>query len=83
LPNYLNTDLRSRFFEEVYPMQVFLEAIKFNHDQSSATGDAFNIRRNDTEQVNVPEWRRGISVKPEDSPAAYAIRETRAPPWHA
>src|ERR1043165_1489844 len=58
-------------------MQVFLEAIKFNHDQSSATGDAFNIRRNENEPVNVPEWRQGISVKPEDSPAAYAIRETR------
>jgi hypothetical protein len=53
-------------------MQVFLEAIKFNHDPKFATNDAFNIRRNETEVVQVPEWRRGVSVKPEDSPAAYA-----------
>lgn len=56
-------------------MQVLLEAIKFNHDPDSATCDAFNIRRNETEFVHVPEWRRGISVRPEDSPAAYARDE--------
>jgi hypothetical protein len=58
-------------------MNVTLEAIKFNHVPESATVDAFNIRRNETEPVHVPEWRKGISVKPEDSPAAYAISETR------
>ena len=58
-------------------MQVFLEAIKFNHEPSSATADAFNIRKNESEVVNVPEWRRGISVKPEDSPAAYAGDELK------
>jgi hypothetical protein len=58
-------------------MQVFLEAIKFNHDPNAADKDALNIRKNETEFVTVPEWRRGISVKPEDSPAAYAICETR------
>jgi hypothetical protein len=56
-------------------MNVILEAIKFNHVPGSATVDAFNIRRNETEPVHVPEWRRGISVKPEDSPAAYARDE--------
>ena len=55
---------------------VALEAIQFNHDPNSATGDALNIRRNATQVINVPEWRRGISVNPEDSPAAYAMRET-------
>src|ERR1051325_1479867 len=53
-------------------MQVALEAIKFNHDLESATADALNIRRNETEAVVVPEWRRGVSVLPDDSPAAYA-----------
>lgn len=57
-------------------MLVQLEAIKFNHDTSSAGGDAFNIRRNEAKFVHVPEWRRGINVNPEDSPAAYALRET-------
>ncbi|MGH9874440.1 MAG: hypothetical protein ACRD9S_18450 [Pyrinomonadaceae bacterium] len=53
-------------------MQVILEAIKFNHDADSATHDAFSIRRNETEAVTPPEWQRGISKNPEDSPAAYA-----------
>jgi hypothetical protein len=57
-------------------MSVRLEAIKFNHDPGSATADALNLRRNATDFVTVPEWRRGISVNPEDSPAAYAIQET-------
>ncbi|MFL6233641.1 MAG: hypothetical protein ACJ76N_10950 [Thermoanaerobaculia bacterium] len=58
-------------------MSVRLEAIKFNHDPSSATSDAFNIRRNATQFVSVPEWQHGVSVLPEDSPAAYAMKETR------
>lgn len=58
-------------------MNVILEAIKFNHDTDSATGEAFNIRRNETEVVTAPEWRRGISVTAAQSPAAYAIAATR------
>jgi len=58
-------------------MSVTLEAIKFNHDPNSATADALNIRKNATQFVNVPEWQRGSSVTPEDSPVAYAIRETK------
>src|SRR5687768_11499140 len=54
------------------PMQVFLEQIKFNHDPTSAATGAFNLRKNETEVVNVPEWRRGGSVRPADSEAAYA-----------
>lgn len=53
-----------------------LEAIKFNHDPDSASTDALNIRRNSKEFVPVPEWRRGVSVEPDDSPSAYAARET-------
>jgi len=52
---------------------IRVEAIKFNHDPSSAANDALNVRRNGSEWVHVPEWRRGISVMPEDSPAAYAL----------
>jgi hypothetical protein len=58
-------------------MSVRLEAIKFNHDPSSATSDALTIRRNRSSFVDVPEWRRGVSVAPDDSPAAYAIAPTR------
>jgi hypothetical protein len=58
-------------------MNVKLEEIRFNHDRESATADALNIRKNETQPVTVPEWRQGINIRPEDSPAAYAIRETR------
>ncbi|HSK72372.1 MAG TPA: hypothetical protein VK892_11785 [Pyrinomonadaceae bacterium] len=58
-------------------MSVQLLAIKFNHDSNSATSDALNIRRNATKFVNVPEWERGISINPEDSPAAYSLAETQ------
>lgn len=58
-------------------MSVSLEAIKFNHDPSAGSVDALNIRRNATQTVPVPEWRTGVSVNPEDSPAAYSIDDTR------
>jgi hypothetical protein len=61
--------------QEFDQMDLILEAIKFNHDPLSATTDAFNIRRNEMQPVIVPEWRRGISLNPEDSPAAYARDE--------
>jgi hypothetical protein len=57
-------------------MSLRLEAILFNHDWSSAIVDAFNIRKNECEYIELPEWRRGVSTKPEDSPAAYASSET-------
>src|SRR5260370_34923628 len=53
-------------------MLVQLEAGAFNHDTSAATGDALTIRRSATQDVTVPERRRGFSVTPEDSPAPYA-----------
>src|SRR5262245_39725849 len=52
---------------------IELEAIAFNHDPATATHDALNLRRNATEWIAVPEWRRARSVTPEDSPAAYAL----------
>jgi hypothetical protein len=58
-------------------MDVVLEAIKFNHDPSSASTNALNIRKNATQFVTVPEWQRGISLLPQDSPAAYALQQTQ------
>lgn len=58
-------------------MSIRLEAIKLNHDPSGAASDALTIRRNASQVVQVPEWRHGVSNNPEDSPAAYAIEETR------
>lgn len=58
-------------------MSVQLLAIKFNHDSASATNDAINLRKNASLFVTVPEWQRGISVNPEDSPAAYAVARVR------
>jgi hypothetical protein len=53
-----------------------VEAIKFNHDTSAASHDALNIRRNVTGFPTLPEWRRFVSVNPEDSRAAYAVAST-------
>ncbi len=63
-------------------MQVSLEAIKFNHDQSSATGDAFNIRRNEDDLEPFPEWKPKPDPDPfhNDSRAAYAIEQTSGHP---
>ena len=54
------------------PIQV--DAIKFNHDPAGCSHDALTIRRNYTTPVTVPEWKKG-KVAPEESPAAYAIKE--------
>ena len=58
-------------------MLLRLEAIKFNHDSNSANVDAFNIRKNEKDFIEVPEWRRGVSIEPKDSPAAYALCEMK------
>jgi hypothetical protein len=55
---------------------LVLEAIKLNHNPAGATTDALNMRRNKTTFVTVPEWRRGVSVLPADSVAAYSIADT-------
>lgn len=61
-------------------MQVFLQELAFNHDSTSATVDAFNIRKNESEPVVTPEWRRLVTVAPEQSPAAYARDELTGTP---
>jgi|GEM_PF-862461 len=58
-------------------MNISLEAISFNHDPNSAATDAFTIRKNQSEDVIVPEWKRGMT-RPEESPAAYSIRQISA-----
>ncbi len=61
--------------DEVVACSVSVEAIQFNHNTSSATGDALTIRKNFTTPVTLPEWEAG-DTQPEESPAAYAILET-------
>jgi hypothetical protein len=56
-------------------MTVRLEKIRFNHDTGSATGDALSIRKNYNTEVPEYEWVRGVSLRHEDSLAAYAINE--------
>src|SRR4051812_13319813 len=57
-------------------MRVALVALKFNHDIESARADAMTIRRNLKTPVTLPEWEATRCVRPEDSPAAYAMKET-------
>jgi hypothetical protein len=59
---------------------ILLESIAFNHDPSGTSQDAINLRRNASQWIDVPEWRRGLSINPEDSPAAYAVARTAGQP---
>ena len=61
-------------------MQVSLEEISFNHDQSSATGDAFNIRRNENDPEPFSVWKPKPDPSHNDSRAAYAIDQTSVHP---
>lgn len=54
---------------------VTLEAIKFNHNENSASSDALNIVKNYNQPISAPEWRRNACFNAEDSLAAYAIEE--------
>ena len=56
---------------------IAIESISFNHDPVAAAHDAINVRKDTGATVTIPEWRRFISVNPEDSPAAYAIAPTK------
>ena len=60
-------------------MQVSLEAIQFNHHPTTAATGAFNIRRNETQTVTLPEWRRDSCSNPECAPAAYVISSLPSP----
>lgn len=58
-------------------MALQLDMIVFNHDPRSSATSALNIRRNVAATIPVPEWQRGLNIRPEDSLAAYAIEETQ------
>jgi hypothetical protein len=55
---------------------VALVALRFNHDPTAAVEDAMSIRRNAITPVPLPEWQEHRTIQPEDSPAAYALRDT-------
>ena len=57
-------------------MTLALLAVTFNHDSTSASADALNIRRWPT-TVAVPEWQAGSSFRHQDSVAAYSLADTR------
>jgi hypothetical protein len=54
-------------------MKITLETISFNYDSKLENTGAFNVRRNETMVVTLPEWRDDRCSNPECSPAAYAI----------
>ena len=54
-----------------------ISAIRFNFHSSAITNDALNIRRNFTTVAPSPEWKKGTSSAYTDSPAVYAIKETK------
>lgn len=54
-------------------MTVRLEGIKFNYDPDLKKTGAFNIRRNETQPVSIPEWQPTLPSDFQASPAAYTI----------
>lgn len=46
---------------------ICLESVSFNHNSTSNTSDALNIRMNYTEDVTIPEWKKATVTYP----AAY------------
>ena len=68
--------ISTSFYRKYCSCGLKLVAIKFNHDSASLSGDAMNIRKNFTQTVAVPEWTAGETLAA-DSPAAYAIKETK------
>jgi hypothetical protein len=57
-------------------MTLELKTIEFNHNKSSASNSAMNIRRNKDYEVLTPEYDVGKMTKPKNFCAAYAIAET-------
>src|SRR5690242_19487142 len=53
-------------------MNVTIQAIKFNHDPNSTDHDALTIRKNETEDIYVPEWEVDNAGTLKTSAAAYA-----------
>lgn len=54
-------------------MGVKLENISFNYEDDLTKTGAFNLRRNETQIVRVPEWQPDLPSCFEASPAAYTI----------
>jgi hypothetical protein len=50
-------------------MALKIDEVHFNHDQSSASSDAMNIRKNFATAIQAPEWKDGVPPQP----AAYAV----------
>lgn len=54
-------------------MQVQLEHIAFNHDADLSKTGTFFLRRNETQIVSLPEWRKDGCSSPDCAPAGYVI----------
>src|SRR5262249_764150 len=55
---------------------IWITHIKFTYDQPPLGNDPFTIRVDQLHGVTVPEWDQSKFL-PEDSPAGYAIEETK------
>jgi len=58
-------------------MPFSLKTITFNHDLTSATTSALNIRKNKDFETALPEYDSAIARTPQEQCAAYAIASTR------
>jgi hypothetical protein len=63
-------------------MSIVLDAVRFNSPERSSCSHLLNLRRNGKQTVRLPEWQRGISIRPEDSPVAYQVALAAKRPCH-
>jgi hypothetical protein len=54
-----------------------ISAIRFNWNNATVSNDALTVRRNYSTAAPSPSWKKGISSTYSDSPACYAIKETK------
>ncbi len=55
-------------------MTIRIESISFNHRPATPATAALTIRKNQSDEVTVPEWQNGM-IDPESSPAAYTLNQ--------
>lgn len=71
---------QDKFNDLLYSFARIVHAIthiQFNWHVGAHTNDALDIRRNHASAAPTPSWRQGVASLYADSPACYAIDETR------
>jgi hypothetical protein len=78
--SYFGTDKFNDLLYSFATRVTEISSIRFNCNDGTITNDALNIRKNFSTALTEPSWRNGISTTYKDSPALYAIKESKGNP---